>query len=48
MPSSELVAAARVLAIDARAVEAVTAMRAADIPSILLKGRSFAHWLYEP
>jgi hypothetical protein len=37
-----------VLAIDAGAVEAVTALRAADVPSILLKGRSFAHWLYEP
>jgi hypothetical protein len=48
MHSSDVVAAARVLAIDAGAVEAVTALCAADVPSILLKGRSFAHWLYEP
>ncbi len=40
--------AATTLAVDAVASEATQALRVAHVPSILLKGRSFADWLYEP
>lgn len=41
-------AAIATLALDRATVEAVRALQAADVPSILLKGRSFATWLYGP
>jgi hypothetical protein len=38
--------AVRALAVDAVGAEVIAAFRAAGIPSILLKGRSIARWLY--
>jgi len=46
MPSARLLNAARTLAVDRVTVEVVTALDAAGIPSILLKGPSIARWLY--
>lgn len=37
---------ARSLAIDAHTAEVVTALRSAEVPSVLLKGPSLARWLY--
>jgi hypothetical protein len=41
-------AAMATLALDRAAIEAFAALKAADVPSILLKGRSFNEWLYGP
>jgi hypothetical protein len=44
--SLRLLAAARTLAVDALTAEAIDALRAAGVRSILLKGPALAHWLY--
>src|SRR2546427_4885417 len=44
--SARLLAAARTLGVDALAAEAIEALRAAGIRSILLKGPALAGWLY--
>ena len=36
------------MALDRAAVEAIGALRRRELPSVLLKGRSFADWLYHP
>lgn len=48
LPWDPLEAAAAGLAIQAAAAQAVVALHDAGIRSILLKGASFDHWLYEP
>lgn len=45
-PDPALAAAARTLKADATTVEVVTALRAAEVRPILLKGPVFARWLY--
>lgn len=45
--SSRLAAAARTLAVDALAAEAIVALRDAGVRSILLKGPALARWLYD-
>ncbi|MDQ1708766.1 MAG: hypothetical protein QOG49_151 [Frankiaceae bacterium] len=44
--SDALSAAAHTLAVDQVTAEVVTALRARDIEGLLLKGPTFAHWLY--
>ncbi|HSP38232.1 MAG TPA: lasso peptide biosynthesis B2 protein [Frankiaceae bacterium] len=44
--SSGVRGVARLLALDVTAVDAVTALRAADVDSVLLKGPAMAYWLY--
>lgn len=41
-------AARRTLALDRAAVEAIEALHAGDVPAVLLRGRSYATWLYHP
>jgi hypothetical protein len=45
-PSLALAAAARALSCDQIAAEVTRALRAAEVPAILLKGPSIARWLY--
>jgi Uncharacterised nucleotidyltransferase len=44
--SAGLAIALRTLLLDARAAEAIGVLAAHDVPSILLKGRAIANWLY--
>lgn len=47
-PTAAVIGAVATLAVDAVATEVMRALRLAQIQSILLKGRSFADWLYDP
>ncbi|MBA2506060.1 MAG: nucleotidyltransferase family protein [Thermoleophilaceae bacterium] len=47
MPSGAIATAATTLAVDATAARVTRALREAEIAAILLKGRSFADWLYD-
>jgi hypothetical protein len=46
-PGPKIQSVGRLLKVDAAMAETARAFREADIPSILLKGASFARWLYE-
>ena len=46
-PTSDLLVVGRSLFLDSKAGAAVQHLRAAGVPSIVLKGKAIATWLYE-